>query len=81
MEGRDGESAREVGAEVEDELWRGGRSVEGGAKGSARWEGRHTVGAMNERRRVGGKEMGMAKEGPGDPEVRIRSSPDDGTNR
>lgn len=80
MEGRDGESAREVGAEVEDELLRGG-GVEDGAKGSARWEGRHTVGAMNERRRVGGKEMNMAKEGPGDPEVRIRSSPDDGTNR
>lgn len=45
MEGRDGESAREVGAEVEDELWRGGggawkveRKAASVGKGDIPWE-------------------------------------------
>lgn len=48
MEGRDGESAREVGAEVEDELWRGGER--------GRWSerqrplGRETYRGSNERK-------------------------------
>lgn len=54
MEGRDGENAREVGAEVEDELWRVGEGGRGRWSERQRPLRRETYRGSNERKAQSG---------------------------